>query len=280
VTITHPRTTHRAFLVAPGEPPVLPDDIGELLRRRWAFCAVTGLDDDHVHTDPLVALPLPERTEGRWRGNASFLWCPLAYLPDALSAPPGGRRGAIPTVASRVWATTVILTLGASGLYSVDEGFFDLERTWGFDLADPDTAARAAAWCDGAADVLFDAIERDIHDRLLRNTNPARTGAMMSLLHDQQSLIADALARSFAAVPDQRVALTGYLAVALDLLGDIPAAFTPHRTGDIVLAMLNEVGGTVHRDSETIPEEMVDETIADFTEMLDTIANGKRPGDR
>ncbi|MEK6344072.1 MAG: hypothetical protein V4737_09560, partial [Curtobacterium sp.] len=166
----------------------------------------------------------------------------------------------------------------ASSLYDVDAGFEDLERVWGFDLTDPAIEARAIAWCAGALDELFDHIERDIHARLLRSASPAQTGAMMSLLREQQALIADALGRSFSAVPDQQVALTGYLAVALDLLGDIPAAITPHRVGDIIMAMLNEVGGAAGRDREQVPAEIVAEAVTDFQDMLDTIATGKAVG--
>ncbi len=195
---------YRPFLLDIGEAPVLPDDLDALLRRRWAFQAVTGLADADVHTDPLVAFPLPIRQQHAWHGSVSFLWCPLAWLPEPLAAPPETTT-VVPTIASRVWAATVVLALGATGLFDRDRGFADLEQRYGFDLSDPTTRQRAETWCADPShrDELFDRIRADLHRMILSAAAPARTAALMGMLKTQQAAIADSLQRSFAAAGDR-----------------------------------------------------------------------------
>jgi len=269
------RTVYRPFLTQPGEPPILPDNLGEMLQRRWALQAVTGLDDEHVHTDPLAAFPLPMYDGHRWSGRIEFLWCPLAWLPVPLSSPPAqhSRRG-VPTMAMRVWAAIAAYSLGRSGLYSPENGFVDVAATYGIDLSDPAVLLRAQVWCAGGSDPLFDRTEADVHARLLEGLDLAGVAALLDLLGVQRQLIADQLLRSLRAATDPITILPAYLSLARDLLGDMP--FTQWEVGDVLLGMLAEVDGPPDATDEERADsaELAEEALEDFTAMLTEIASG------
>ncbi|MGN7187538.1 hypothetical protein ACTHQ7_07245 [Microbacterium enclense] len=256
-----------------GEPPILPDGLNVLLRRRWEFQHESGLDEGHIHSDPLIAFPLPVYSRERWSGLTSMMWCPLAWLPAPLSGPRGGVP-LTPTAATRVWAASTVLALGMSGMYSPDLGFEDISHTFGFDVGDPSTAHRLMLWQAGGSDHLFDEVAASVRNRLLSESNPAAAASLLKLLPLQQQVIADSLSASLKASKNTVVALPGYLTVAMDLLGDYRAV-DPYQVGDILLGMIAEVTGPPgSRVTGSEADEVAAEALLDFQQSLEQIAAG------
>lgn len=270
---TSVKSGYRRFLTEHGESPILPDDLGLMLRRRWEFQAASGLDEAHTHTDPMLAFPLPVYERDRWSGNASMMWCPLAWLPAPLYGPTGGVPSC-PTPAVRVWAANTVLALGMSGMYSPDHGFLDVGAEYGFDVEDLDTLRRLQMWQAGGTDPLFDRVAEDMRHRLLSELNPAAAGSLLSMLPLQQQVLADALAASLHASRDAKGVLVGYLTVALDLFGD-HQAIAPYLVGDLLLGMIAEVVTPPGAPADTeLADELIAEALTDFTTLLDELATG------
>lgn len=125
------------------------------------FAEASGLDDDQLFSDPVVATPLPLYRESaaprRWSHLAlEALWHPLFWLPDQLAH----RRQLYGTAEpDEEWAVRVCLELEAAGLYQPDRGWLDVLAAHGIRTEDSADVARVRVWLTGQPDPVLDTVD-------------------------------------------------------------------------------------------------------------------------
>lgn len=158
----------RRFLTEPNEPLLLCQSVADLSVRFEQFADASGIPDEHVMSNALSAIPLPNYEamgSGRDRFadvNPQFMWHPLMWLPEDMV-----RRRLIETEDGRtlteideVWTLRILIELAASQLYDLETGtWLDILSVVGLDVADEQVVERVAAWLGGAPDDELDAID-------------------------------------------------------------------------------------------------------------------------
>lgn len=130
------------------------------------FVAATGLGDEDVLSDPVVATPIPryrdhEAGGRRWaRVAPEALWHPLFWLPDRVWR----QRIADGLVEPEtVWAVRVCLEMQAAGLYDPTRGWMDVLAAHGIEADDADDTARVLSWLAGGGDADLDGVDLTEH---------------------------------------------------------------------------------------------------------------------
>lgn len=157
----------RPFLLDPGETIFFTASAPLVMTRRRDFMESTGLTEDEVYVNPILALPLPvypqNWTEGhrRWSGvKPEAMWNPLLWLPRNLRAHITGDDYEEPY---DVWAMRVALQLTDAGLYDPASGLWgDILHHYGLDVDNPMDLDRIQDWLDGNADPILDVIDDDL----------------------------------------------------------------------------------------------------------------------
>lgn len=166
----------RRILTNPHESLLLCHSVIDLSARFAEFADLSGVPDDAIVSNALSAVPIPdyrkiEPGRRRWVGTRpEFMWHPLMWLPErlatrmALTLPDGTKIREI----EPVYTLRVIAELSASNLYDSESGTWaDVLSIVGLDITDPSVQDRVAAWLDGGADDVLDAI--DLTDVLLND---------------------------------------------------------------------------------------------------------------
>lgn len=155
---------HRPFLLEAGEQLVLSADALTAAARLAEFTEASGLEPEHVVSDPVVATPLPITVKGQRFSevNPELLWLPLFWLPEDIALrfqirEEGSDEPRVET--DTEWALRVALELQAAGLYTAENGWVDILAMFGLDIADPVDLARVEAWQAGDPDVTLDTID-------------------------------------------------------------------------------------------------------------------------